>query len=214
MRELTLAECESVSGGHLVGCDSACTVTRVGDITVVGSHPPPGGGFVPPNMGGGESGGSGGTGDDGDDCGCPASGGATDQATRSAAADAGDMIRDQNWENQEYGGFLYRDNVTGEIKAGPITGGGIDGWSPSSDNMLGITSWSQIVGVIHNHGPNIEGSNHNYPSTKDWNAFDSLKGMGLTNLTAFYILGEDGKVREYKTDNRDTDTPGDDVTDC
>lgn len=75
MRELTIAECEVVSGGHLIGCDSACSiysevVDEVGGVSVTGVRPPRGGGFVPPDIGGGgwDGGGDGGEPPEDDPC--------------------------------------------------------------------------------------------------------------------------------------------------
>lgn len=80
--------------------------------------------------------------------------------------------------------------------------------------MVGISSYGQIVGIVHSHGPNVVGSFHNYPSTGDWTAFDSLISMGAANLSTYYIVGADGQLREYGSNNRDHQTPGEIVSSC
>lgn len=150
-----------------------------------------------------------------EECGCPSTGASQEQQeARSSAADGADIILQQNWENQEYGGFIYRDAVTGEIKMGVITGSAVTTWSPTADNMQGISSYSQIIGIVHSHGPNVPGSNHNLPSSGDWGAFDDLIAMGASNLTAYYILGADGQLREYDGSDRTNTSSGEVVSDC
>lgn len=189
----------------------------VDDVIVVGDRPPveyPG---FDPNPGGGGGGGEPGGGGGGPtDCGCPSNGGTPGQQAdaRSRAADGATIVLGQNWENQEYGGFIYRDNATGQLVMGAITGSAIGTWTPTADNMAGIYSYGQIAGIVHSHGPNVPGSFHNYPSSGDWIAFDQLIGMGATNLSAYYIVGEDGQLREYDANNRDHQTPGTVVSGC
>lgn len=150
-----------------------------------------------------------------DECSCPSNTDSQDQQiARSSAADGAEIILQQNWENQEYGGFIYRDAITGEIKMGVITGSAVTTWSPSADNMQGISSYSQIIGIVHSHGPNVPGSNHNFPSSGDWDAFNALITMGAINLTAYYIVGADGQLREYDGVDQTNTNSGEVVSGC
>ena len=150
-----------------------------------------------------------------EECGCPSTGASQEQEeARSSAAEGADIILQQNWENQEYGGFIYRDAITGEIKMGVITGSAVTTWSPSADNMQGISSYSQIIGIVHSHGPNVPGSNHNFPSSGDWDAFNALIAMGAINLTAYYIVGADGQLREYDGVDQTNTNSGEVVSGC
>lgn len=150
-----------------------------------------------------------------DECSCPSNTDSQDQQiARSSAADGAEIILQQNWENQEYGGFIYRDAITGEIKMGVITGSAVTTWSPSADNMQGISSYSQIIGIVHSHGPNVPGSNHNFPSSGDWDAFNALIAMGAINLTAYYIVGADGQLREYDGVDQTNTNSGEVVSGC
>ena len=150
-----------------------------------------------------------------EECGCPSTGASQEQEeARSSAAEGADIILQQNWENQEYGGFIYRDAITGEIKMGVITGSAVTTWSPSADNMQGISSYSQIIGIVHSHGPNVPGSNHNFPSSGDWDAFNALITMGAINLTAYYIVGADGQLREYDGVDQTNTNSGEVVSGC
>lgn len=213
MRELAMAELELVSGGNI------SDVTEVDEIVVIGDRGDGGdfgdfGDYGDYGDYGGDYGGGGGGTYTPPDCGCPSTGSSSQQAERSAAADGADVIKTQNWQNQEYGGFIYKDAVTGEIKMGTITGSAVTGWTPTADNMQGIQNYSQIIGIVHSHGPNVPGTDHNFPSTGDWSAFDQIRQMGAANLTTMYVLGKDGELREYDTNNRDKETEGEVVSDC
>ena len=200
-------------------------VTEVDEVVVIGQPGMPideinqilddlyGGNGVDPNVpptGGGSN-----DSEEDDECSCPSNTDSQDQQiARSSAADGAEIILQQNWENQEYGGFIYRDAITGEIKMGVITGSAVTTWSPSADNMQGISSYSQIIGIVHSHGPNVPGSNHNFPSSGDWDAFNALITMGAINLTAYYIVGADGQLREYDGVDQTNTNSGEVVSGC
>ena len=200
-------------------------VTEVDEVVVIGQPGMPideinqilddlyGGNGVDPNVpptGGGSN-----DSEEDDECSCPSNTDSQDQQiARSSAADGAEIILQQNWENQEYGGFIYRDAITGEIKMGVITGSAVTTWSPSADNMQGISSYSQIIGIVHSHGPNVPGSNHNFPSSGDWDAFNALIAMGAINLTAYYIVGADGQLREYDGVDQTNTNSGEVVSGC
>lgn len=216
---------KAASASQILASNDGDDVTEVDEVVVIGQPGMPideinqilddlyGGNGVDPNVpptGGGSN-----DSEEDDECSCPSNTDSQDQQiARSSAADGAEIILQQNWENQEYGGFIYRDAITGEIKMGVITGSAVTTWSPSADNMQGISSYSQIIGIVHSHGPNVPGSNHNFPSSGDWDAFNALITMGAINLTAYYIVGADGQLREYDGVDQTNTNSGEVVSGC
>lgn len=227
MRELTISECEMVSGGHTNLCGSACTITELSGITVTGPGGGGGGWYPPlPGGGGGGDGGGGGGGyqdprPDYDDC--------DDRASDTKAADINDEINDKPDSNtREYGALLYRD-ANGDIQRTRLLSG--DNWSLTElagllPADLGFDSWDQVVGLVHSHPtmnnvgteanpiwlPSTPESHHDRPSSGDWvNAdFYIRNGANEENFTLY--ISHDGVIKEYdafdnKTESRDITIP-------
>lgn len=124
--------------------------------------------------------------------------------------------------NTEYGAVIYRGN-DGQLHTSNILTGdhdSVDGMQ--SLQQLGLTSWSQVVGVIHSHpttyidangnsqpvGPNAHwdkpsGSDHAYMD------FIANQGVSVNNLRQY--IYHNGSVSEYiYNQNNNTSLSGDD----
>ena len=147
-------------------------------------------------------------GSDGQTCGCDGGAGDALQDLRAEAAKVTGKIKDQNWTTQEYGAILF-EKPGEDLTHGQITPGSSREWIPSAENMTGIKSDLWIRGMIHNHPPNTIQGDSRYPSSADWDSFNSLvmrvaAAGGDASAMRLYIIAADGKIYEYR--------PGDEAT--
>lgn len=146
----------------------------------------------------------------------------TDAKANAAAA----TIKNQNWQTQEYGAFVYRD-ANGVVRLGVLTGGSAVQWTPSAENMAGIASYAQVIGFIHNHPENsttpVEGM---YPSAVrdengglvggDWFTFNYVQSQiqtagGDSTQLRQYVIGPDGVLRYFDSSHRDSGALGPEI---
>ena len=161
---------------------------------------------------------AGGEGEDTDDV--------SEETTDDKACEIASLIRSQpNYANQEFGYFILSDGSgirmsqqfsgsSGDIQFGPN--------DTLSLSMLGVDSWNQVVGFVHNHpyetdNPLVPGDINvinRRPSAADWNIADQISALQSGNPVEFrnYIIGPDNVSRQYDTsDSRNstsTDTSG------
>lgn len=128
-----------------------------------------------------------------------------------------DAIQQQSdADRREYGSLIYRD-ADGNLRSTPVAGGTNDMWTPLNSNSqpsdFGLTSWDQVVGIVHSHPTlrevvNPDGSvsyvevspadGHHLPSTGDWAWADHMVNVFGADASNFRIyLVHNGQVHEY-----------------
>lgn len=146
--------------------------------------------------------------------------GKTEVNADAAAAGAANIIMGQNWRNQEYGAIIYRDS-SGLIRHGSITGSATNRWVPTEDNVTGITSYSQVIGFIHNHPANTPGGDKRYPSiypdgSGDWATFSWVQQQvqiagGDPTVVRQYVIDADGIIRYYAASDQSNTKLGQEI---
>jgi len=171
--------------------------------------PGSGGGGAPPPSGRGGSGGGGTTpprNDPKHDCGNPANKQREDGADAAAQQAAAQIASIPASTTIEIGYYIIQ-RANGSVDLGPQAQGtnqGIDSLSPGWLNSGDI-----IIGTVHNHPVNVTVPGMAAlptPSQRDWDNFTVTTNRNSGHVApdyqfSVYILGPDGKLREYKRDN-------------
>ena len=147
------------------------------------------------------------------------------QGVATAGATAVKEIKDKPGSRTEYGSVLVQD-PNGTIRKTPaVTTGSGDRLEDLRLNKtaLGISSFSQIVGFVHNHPPITDGrtgqaqtnEDNRRPSDADWTFFDKLLGNAAIDFgdgsrglmpqserpdpskLTHIVIGPDGVARQY-----------------
>ncbi len=170
-----------------------------------------------------------------DDDECPATAGLSAEAKREKEIDAAaasimrEILAQPDSNIYEYGALIYVDDE-GNVKTTALTRG-----TPTSVpnmNMAGISSYAQVVGIVHSHpsfhfdpaaplktlfpsanhlvGGNLTGDWMTY----DWIAAQVTAAGGDASDLRQYIAGYDGtdhRLMEYDGEDRDNETLGEEV---
>jgi hypothetical protein len=203
MRELTPAELSFISGAY----------DNNEDIVVVGTpypppyYPPPyfypynppyyppyypgGGGYYPPPP--------------------PPPPPTDDYCQDQEAMQGADEIEAQSNDNsKEYGSIVYK-HPDGRVLHSPPLGGTGDtidlsvftNWMTQNG-----VSWSQVMGMVHNHPSNVYGTSqteadvNRYPSSGDWGFAQYAMNNGAQASFSLYINDTSGNLREFAWSDR------------
>ena len=163
---------------------------------------------VPPTGGGGENGNEYEQPTDWNPC--------QDGEADDLASDVRDAIADMaDSDRTEYGSLIYRDE-DGNLRSTAIQPGTNDAWTPlnpgTQPSDFGLTSWSQVVGIVHSHPTlrqveNSDGSidwvqvepshGHHMPNIGDWSWPDFMVQNGADPSNFRIYIVHDGQVHEY-----------------
>lgn len=192
MRELTTAELEFISGGN-----------DVEDIIVTGTpyqppyyYPPSYGYYPSPSGYPGYYPGGGGTYPPPTDNYCQ---------DQEAMQGADEIEAKSDDANKEYGSIVYR-AANGQVLHSPPLAGSAEGVT-----LQAFTNWmtangvsySQVMGIVHNHPANIYGLDstsadvNRYPSANDWNFATHFMNNGAQASFSMYINDTNGTLREF-----------------
>lgn len=95
---------------------------------------------------------------------------------------------------------------SGTIAYGPVTQGTQS--SSTAATPADLTSYGQIIGIVHSHPLAKYDWFDIFPSSHDWNAFDTMVMKGVHAEYRQYILAPDGYLYEYGAFDRDFESPG------
>ena len=130
-----------------------------------------------------------------------------------------------DWNAREYFAFIYLD-ASGSVQSSGLLPGTtvaetgnaeVDSAQIAALGTSIINNGGTLLAHVHNH-PEIGYSStydkvNRSPSDADWNGFDTLTDplqYGAPDGFAMYILGPDGKLREFHDDDRNDKTPDSD----
>lgn len=135
-----------------------------------------------------------------------------DAASDNAALRLRDAIReDPNDHRKEHVALIFRDS-RGIITTSPLFEG-----TDRSANVSAAVNWlisqghptGNITGLVHNHDREFYGRTEDeerlnrYPSDADWQAAQSLIGLGADpGIFRHYIVDTNGRMREFDYDDR------------
>ncbi|MDO1558001.1 hypothetical protein Q0812_00990 [Brevundimonas sp. 2R-24] len=114
-------------------------------------------------------------------------------------------------DRREYGALIYRD-ANGQLQRTTLMPGTNSGWTAlnpaSQPGDFGLTSWSQVVGVVHSHPTEREISpgvwvtvqptdSHHLPNSGDWQWPDFMVSQGASSAMMRIYIVHGGDEYEY-----------------